>query len=51
VQGYVEKANVNAVEELSQLILVSRSFDAVTAALNETDLSLREAIRTINGSS
>lgn len=51
VQGYVEKANVNAVEELSHLILVSRSFDAVTAVLNEADLSIREAVRSISGAS
>ncbi|MDX2090691.1 MAG: flagellar basal-body rod protein FlgF, partial [Kofleriaceae bacterium] len=29
-QGYIERANVNAVMEMTQLVMMSRSFDAVT---------------------
>lgn len=49
LQGYVERANVNPVMEMSRLIMVSRAFDAVTAALSETDSSLQDSIRTLGG--
>ena len=47
IQGYIERANVNPVLEMTHLIMVSRAFDAVTSSLNETESSLREAVRTL----
>src|SRR5688572_12983218 len=50
-QGYVERANVNPVLEMTRLIMVSRAFDAASSSLSETDSSLREAIRTLGSRS
>jgi flagellar basal-body rod protein FlgF len=49
MQGYVERANVTPVHEMSRLITISRSFEAITGVLNEAESSLREAIRNISG--
>lgn len=50
-QGYIERANVNPVLEMTHLIMVSRAFDAVTTSLGEADASLREAVRTLGSRS
>lgn len=47
MQGYIERGNVNAVMEMSNLISVSRSFDAVTTALNEGENTMRDAIQAL----
>ena len=49
VQGFVEEANVNAVTEMTDLIAVTRSFDALQSALDENDNSLKKAIQTLGG--
>lgn len=46
-QGFVERANVNPVMEMTRLIGVSRAFDAISAALNESENSLRDAVKTL----
>ncbi len=48
-QGYVERANVNPVLEMTRLIMVSRAFDSVTAAIHDADASLQEAMRALGG--
>jgi flagellar basal-body rod protein FlgF len=50
-QGYVEGANVNPMLEMSQLILVSRSFEAVSNSINQSEGSLDEAIKALGPSS
>lgn len=45
VQGFVEKANVNPVMEMSHLIQVTRAFEGIAATLSETETSLRNAIK------
>jgi flagellar basal-body rod protein FlgF len=50
-QGYIERANVNPVQEITKLIMVSRSFEAVTAQINASEASLQEAIRTLGSTS
>ena len=50
-QGFVERANVNPVMEMSKLIMVSRAFDAVSSSLKESEASLQEAIRTLGATS
>jgi len=47
VQGYVENSNVNAVAEMSRLIMISRAFENVSAMTNATESTLKEAIRTL----
>ena len=50
-QGFMERANVNPVLEMSKLIMVSRTFDAVSSSLKDSEASLQEAIRTLGATS
>ena len=45
VQGFVERANVNPVLEMAHLIMVTRAFESVTATINESEASQRNAIK------
>jgi len=49
VQGFVEEANVNPVTEMTNLIAVTRSFEALQSAVDENDNSLKKAIQTLGG--
>lgn len=51
MQGFIEGSNVNAVMEMSRLIMVARAFDAVTASLKESESSSQEAIRALGATS
>lgn len=50
MQGYVEESNVNPVQEMSQLIMVSRAFENITALMRDSETSMSEAIKTLGGS-
>ncbi len=50
-QGFVERANVNPVMEMSKLIMVSRAFDAVSSSLKDSESSLEDAIKTLGATS
>jgi flagellar basal-body rod protein FlgF len=50
VQGYVEKSNVNSIMEMSHLITLQRSFDAVTNALQDTENTMQDSLKTLAGS-
>jgi flagellar basal-body rod protein FlgF len=50
-QGFMERSNVNPVMEMSKLIVVSRTFDAVSSSLKDSESSLQEAIRTLGATS
>jgi flagellar basal-body rod protein FlgF len=50
-QGFIERANVNPVLEMSKLIMVSRTFDAVSSSLKDSESSMQEAIRTLGATS
>jgi len=50
-QGYMERANINPVMEISRLIMVSRAFEAVTASLKDSESSQTDAIRTLGATS
>lgn len=50
MQGYVEESNVNPVQEMSQLIMVSRAFENITSLMRDSEGSLDEAIKTLGGS-
>jgi flagellar basal-body rod protein FlgF len=48
-QGFVEESNVNPVMEMSKLIMVSRAFESITAAMQTSETSLQDAIKTLGG--
>ncbi|MDK1488504.1 flagellar basal-body rod protein FlgF [Sinorhizobium sp. 7-81] len=50
MQGFLEESNVNAIQEMSQLIMVTRAFDNITALMRDSEGSLEEAIKTLGGS-
>lgn len=50
-QGFVERSNVNPVMEMTRLIGVSRAFDAIAAAISESETSLRDAVKTLGSNS
>jgi flagellar basal-body rod protein FlgF len=50
-QGFVERANVNPVLEMSKMIMVSRAFDAVSSSLKESENSMEDAIKTLGATS
>jgi flagellar basal-body rod protein FlgF len=50
-QGHIEGSNVNPMWEMSQLIMASRSYDAVSNSMGQSHDSLREAIKALGPSS
>ncbi|MFB2549673.1 flagellar basal-body rod protein FlgF [Ensifer soli] len=50
MQGYVEEANVDPIQSMTQLIAVSRAFDHVSALMRQGEGTLDEAIKTLGGS-
>lgn len=46
-QGYIEKANVDPVMEMTRLISVTRAFEAMSAAGEQSDRKLTDAIKTL----
>ena len=47
VQGFIANANVNPVLEMARLIAVTRVFEAMTAAIDQSDRKLSDAIRAL----
>jgi flagellar basal-body rod protein FlgF len=47
VQGAIEGANVNPIEEMSKLIAVTRNFDDVANEVTKSETSLTDAIKTL----
>lgn len=47
LQGYIERSNVDPMREMTRLIALQRTFDAISATMGETERSLSEAIRTL----
>ena len=48
-QGYVEESNVNSVTEMTNLIMVTRSFDGLQTSIDESEASLKKAIQVLSG--
>jgi flagellar basal-body rod protein FlgF len=46
-QGYVENANVNSVYEMTRLIAVTRSFERLQAAIDDSQAALKNAIQSL----
>jgi flagellar basal-body rod protein FlgF len=51
VQGSVEESNVDPIMEMSKLITLTRSFDSINSAMNQSESSLQDAIKTLGSSS
>lgn len=51
VQGFVEEANVNPIMEISRLIEVSRAFEAISAAIDKSESTATNAIKTLGATS
>jgi len=47
VQGYIENSNVNAMAEMSRLIMISRAFENAASMTKATEETFKEAIRTL----
>src|SRR5271169_919656 len=45
VQGVIEGANVNPVQEMTKLIAITRTFDGVNSEVSQTESSLQDAIK------
>ena len=48
-QGFIEKSNTNPVMEMTRLISIQRTFDAISNSVAETEEGLANAIRTLGG--
>jgi flagellar basal-body rod protein FlgF len=48
-QGFLEESNVNAVTEMTNLIMVTRSFDGLQTSIDESETSLKKAIQILGG--
>lgn len=46
-QGFVEGSNVNSILELTKLMMVTRSFEALSASIEQGDRKLSDTIRTL----
>jgi flagellar basal-body rod protein FlgF len=51
VQGFMERSNVNPVLEMTHLIAVQRSFEALTNVISTTESTFAEGIRTLGATS
>ncbi len=51
VQGFIERSNVNPVMEMTRLIMVQRSFEALTNSMTNTEDAYIEGIRTLGATS
>ncbi|MCU0832439.1 MAG: flagellar basal-body rod protein FlgF [Rhizobiaceae bacterium] len=50
IQGFVEQANVNPIEQMASLITISRQFEAAANGLRSSEELYQSAIRTLGGS-
>lgn len=50
-QGYIERSNVNPVQEMTKLVMLQHAFEAVSATLKDSDASLQDAIKTLGATS
>ena len=48
-QGFIERSNTNPVMEMTRLISIQRTFDAISNSVAETEEGLANAIRTLGG--
>jgi flagellar basal-body rod protein FlgF len=51
VQGFMERANVNPILEMSRLITIQRSFDSISNSISQSEQTLEQAIKTLGETS
>ncbi|MBL0370671.1 flagellar basal-body rod protein FlgF [Rhizobium sp. KVB221] len=49
VQGFVEQANVNPIQQMTQMMTISRAFEQVTQLMRDSETSMGDAIKTLGG--
>ncbi len=49
VQGYLEKSNADPVKELTGLITLQRTFEAVSSTIQEFESAMQDAMRALSG--
>jgi flagellar basal-body rod protein FlgF len=49
-QGYVEQSNVNGIGEMTELIQVNRAFEGISSLMQDSESSMKDAIKTLGGS-
>lgn len=49
IQGYVEQSNVNAINQMTQMMQVNRAFEGISSLMKSTEDSFSQAIRTLGG--
>jgi flagellar basal-body rod protein FlgF len=49
VQGYLEQANINPIQQMTNMITVSRAFEQVTQLMRDSETSRSDAIKTLGG--
>jgi flagellar basal-body rod protein FlgF len=50
-QGFVERANVNPVMEMTKLIMVTRAFDAISSTISDSESTQQDAIKSLGATS
>jgi flagellar basal-body rod protein FlgF len=50
VQGYLEQSGVNAVSEMSRLIMVTKAFENAASLIKDGETALDEAVKALGGS-
>lgn len=50
-QGHLEGSNINPIQEMSRLILASRTFESMTSLLEKSEASLERAVRALGETS
>ncbi|MFM2279613.1 MAG: flagellar basal-body rod protein FlgF [Pseudomonadota bacterium] len=48
-QGYLEQANVNPIQQMTQMITVSRNFEYVTQLMRDSETSISDAVKALGG--
>lgn len=51
IQGHIEGSNVNAMQEIVNLVSISRAFESINSSLDANSSSQKNAIRTLGGTS
>lgn len=51
IQGHVEGSNVNPILEMAKLIMISRAFESITGGTENAESSLKDAVKTLGGTS
>jgi flagellar basal-body rod protein FlgF len=48
-QGFIEKSNVNPIHELTRLIAIQRTFEAISSEIQDSETAMQEAAKALSG--